>query len=102
MAIDKRQLGVVMDPIGGINPAKDSSLAMLLEAQRRGYALWYFEQEDIRLRSGVAQGQARALHVEDSKTAWFELGPRQELPLSTLDLILMRKEIGRASCRERV
>ena len=44
MAIDKLQLGVVMDPIGGINPAKDSSLAMLLEAQRRGYALWYFEQ----------------------------------------------------------
>ncbi len=92
MAIGRRQLGVVMDPIAGINPSKDSSLAMLLEAQRRGYALWYFEQEDIRLRNGVAQGQARTLHVEDSKTAWFELGPRQELPLSALDLILMRKD----------
>ena len=88
----KPQLGVVMDPIGGINPAKDSSLAMLLEAQRRGYALWYFEQQDVRLRNGVAQGSARALRVMDNKTEWFELGPREEIPLSALDLILMRKD----------
>jgi len=86
------QLGVVMDPIPGINPAKDSSLAMLVEAQRRGYALWYFEQHDLRLRNGVAQGSARSLRVTDNKAAWFELGPREELPLSTLDLILMRKD----------
>jgi glutathione synthase len=88
----KPQLGVVMDPIAGINPAKDSSLAMLLEAQRRGYALWYFEQQDVRLRNGVAQGSARALRVMDSKTEWFELGPREERPLSALDVILMRKD----------
>jgi glutathione synthase len=88
----KPQLGVVMDPIAGINPAKDSSLAMLLEAQRRGYALWYFEQQDVRLRNGVAQGSARALRVMDSKTDWFELGPREERPLSALDVILMRKD----------
>jgi glutathione synthase len=88
----KPQLGVVMDPIAGINPAKDSSLAMLAEAQRRGYALWYFEQQDIRLRNGVAQGSARALRVVDRKAEWFELGPREERPLSALDVILMRKD----------
>ncbi len=88
----KPQLGVVMDPIAGINPAKDSSLAMLLEAQKRGYVLWYFEQQDIRLRNGVALGHARPLRVADSKTAWFELGPAEELPLARLDLILMRKD----------
>jgi glutathione synthase len=88
----KPQLGVVMDPIAGINPAKDSSLAMLVEAQRRGYGLWYFEQQDVRLRNGVAQGHARPLRVADSKTAWFELGPPEELPLATLDLMLMRKD----------
>ncbi len=92
MTIGKPQLGVVMDPIPGINPAKDSTLAMLLEAQRRGYALWYFEQQDLRLRNGVAQGSARALRVADSKTDWFELGPREERPLSTLGVILMRKD----------
>ena len=86
------QLGVVMDPISGINPAKDSTLAMLIEAQRRGHALWYFEQADIRLRNGVAQGSARPLQVTDSTTAWFELGPRQDMPLAALDVILMRKD----------
>jgi glutathione synthase len=88
----KPQLGVVMDPIPGINPAKDSSLAMLLEAQRRGYALWYFEQNDLRLRNGVAEGRARSLHVKDSKTAWHELGAPEAMPLAALDLILMRKD----------
>jgi len=88
----KPQLGVVMDPISGINPAKDSSLAMLQEAQRRGYALWYFEQGDLRLRNGVAEGRARSLLVKDSKTDWHELGPPEEMPLSALDLILMRKD----------
>jgi len=92
MTTGKPQLGVVMDPIPGINPAKDSTLAMLLEAQRRGYALCYFEQHDLRLRNGVAQGSARALRVADSKTDWFELGPREERALSTLDVILMRKD----------
>jgi glutathione synthase len=88
----KPQLGVVMDPITAINPAKDSSLAMLVEAQRRGYTLWYFEQNDLRLRNGVAQGKARSLRVTDSQTAWHELGPPEEIPLSALDLILMRKD----------
>ncbi len=92
MTTGKPQLGVVMDPIQGINPAKDSTLAMLLEAERRGYGLWYFEQHDLRLRNGVAAGSARALRVADSKTDWFELGPREERPLSTLDVILMRKD----------
>jgi glutathione synthase len=90
--VRKPKLGVVMDPIAAINPAKDSSLAMLVEAQRRGHELWYFEQPDIRLRNGVAQGSGRPLQVAESKTAWFELGARQELPLAALDLILMRKD----------
>jgi glutathione synthase len=88
----KPQLGVVMDPITAINPAKDSTLAMLLEAQRRGYVLWYFEQNDLRLRDGVALGRARRLGVTDSKSAWHELGTPEEMPLAALDLILMRKD----------
>lgn len=86
------QLGVVMDPIAGISPAKDSTLAMLLEAARRGYSLWYFEQGSIRLRNGEAQGLARRLQVMDSRTDWFELGSPVEMPLARLDLLLMRKD----------
>lgn len=86
------RLGVVMDPIASIHPAKDSSLAMLLEAQRRGMELHYFEQTDLRIRNGAPQGSSRALLVRDDARDWFELGERRELPLGALDVILMRKD----------
>lgn len=85
-------LGVVMDPIASIHPAKDTTLAMLLEAQRRGYGLRYFEQSDLRLRRGVAQGRARPLAVTDSQADWFRLDEPRDMPLDELDLILMRKD----------
>ena len=51
-----KRLGVVMDPIGDIKYAKDSTLAMLLAAQARGFELAYLEQRDLLLRDGVASG----------------------------------------------
>lgn len=90
--MSKPLLGVVMDPIASIHPAKDTTLAMLLEAQRRGYGLRYFEQADLRLRRGVAEGRARQLTVTDSLEHWFELGEPRDMPLAELDLILMRKD----------
>jgi glutathione synthase len=86
------RLGVVMDPITGINPAKDSTLAMMLEAQRRGMELHYFEQNDLRIRNGKALGASRRLRVFDDKTRWFELSGREETGLASLDVILMRKD----------
>jgi len=86
------KLGVVMDPVASINPKKDSTLAMLLEAQRRGWALCYMEQTDLFQRDGVAGANWRQLRVQDSLTDWFELGPIQTAPLSAFDVILMRKD----------
>lgn len=89
----RTRLGVVMDPIPGIAPAKDSTLAMLIEAQGRGHELWYFEQADLRLRNGEAQGRGRRLSVRQPQAdGWFELAPPEDLRLADLDLILMRKD----------
>jgi glutathione synthase len=87
-----RRLGVVMDPIGAINYAKDSTLAMLLAAQARGIALAYLEQRDLSLRDGVAFGHMRALTVKADPRDWFTLGEAVVEPLSALDCILMRKD----------
>jgi glutathione synthase len=81
-----------MDPIGQITPAKDSSLAMLLEAQSRGYDIRYFEQSDLRLVNGVPWGLGRTLSVSDDPAVWYELGDAIDEPLSELDVILMRKD----------
>jgi len=88
----RRRLGIVMDPIQSITPKKDSSLAMLLEAQRRDFEILYFLQQDLNLRRDVALGRGRLLSVRDDPESWYELGDVTELPLGELDVILMRKD----------
>ena len=88
----QQRLGVVMDPIGAINYAKDSTLAMLLAAQARGFALSYLEQRDLSVRDGVAFGRMRPLKVAADPKAWFTLGDAQLEPLSALQCLLMRKD----------
>ncbi|MFV8834577.1 glutathione synthase [Aquisalimonas sp.] len=85
-------LGVVMDPIQQIKPWKDTSLAMLLAARRRGWTLHYFELGDLFLRDGEARGRNRSLDVRDDNTDWFTLSDPSEVRLGDLDVILMRKD----------
>lgn len=86
------RLAVVMDPIQAINFAKDSTLAMLLAAQARGFDLLYLEQGDLWLRDGVACGRARPLRVFKDPARWFELGEPSVQRLGDVDVLLMRKD----------
>ena len=81
-----------MDPIKSIKISKDSSFAMLLEAQQRGYSLYYMEMADLELSGGEAIAHMRPLKVQDQSEQWFELGETTCQPLSALDVILMRKD----------
>ncbi len=92
MPANALRVGVVMDPIESITPKKDSSLAMLLEAERRGAEIHYFRQSDIRLLAGEALGKSTILSVRDDREDWFSLGSMQEIRLGDLDVILMRKD----------
>ncbi len=86
------KLGVVMDPIQSIKVKHDSTFAMLLEAQQRGWSIFYIEQKDLFLQDGVARAQMRPLQVQDDVAKWFELGEQENQPLQELDVILMRKD----------
>jgi glutathione synthase len=86
------RLAVVMDPIEHIKFAKDTTLAMLLAAQARGWALSYLRPGDLRLRDGVAEGSARPLSVRADAQLWHTLGPASAQPLGGFDVILMRKD----------
>ena len=92
MATKTRTVGVIMDPIGAITPKKDSSLAMLLEAARREWDIVYFEQADLSLRAGEAEGNGQSLTVRDDQESWYELGEPVDVNLGDLDVILMRKD----------
>ncbi len=87
-----RHTGIIMDPIASIKTYKDSSFAMLLEAQRRGHVLWYMEAPWLSVREGVARAPMRQLQVRDQAEDWFTLGEAQERELSALDFLLMRKD----------
>lgn len=87
-----KKLGIVMDPIADINLKKDSSFAMLLQAQARGYELYYFEMGDLFLENGRAYGQARQLTVKNVVGDHFTLAESNDILLSDLDVILMRKD----------
>ncbi|MGP3790177.1 glutathione synthase [Pseudomonas sp. B392_1p] len=86
------RLGIVMDPIAGIAFKKDSSLAMLLAAQARGWSLFYMEQQDLYQLGSQARGRMRPLRVFNDPEHWFELDAETDEPLGELDVILMRKD----------
>ncbi|OCG71589.1 glutathione synthase [Gilliamella sp. Nev5-1] len=86
------KLGIVMDPISHIKIKKDTSFAMLLEAQKRGYQLFYMEMNDLFLRNGEAYATTRTLTVYNDDHHWFDMNNEQTIPLSDLDVILMRKD----------
>jgi glutathione synthase len=87
-----RLLGVVMDPIDTITPKKDSTLAMMLAAQARGWRIAYFRQQDLSVRDGKALGAGKLLTVRDDSERWFEIGEQWNGPLDGLDALLMRKD----------
>ncbi len=85
-------LGVVMDPIADIKFYKDTTLALLLAAQERGWNLYYMEQQDLYLLQGEARAHTRQLRVADDGANWFELGLHEDRKLGDLDVIIMRKD----------
>ena len=86
------KVGIIIDPIASINPKKDSSFAMAVEATRRGADLYYFEQKHLFISSGKAHGLSTQLSVNDDDKKWFELGSQEKIALGDLDVILMRKD----------
>ncbi len=89
---ERIRLGVVMDPIAAIKPYKDTTLAMLLEAQARGWELYYMEARDLSLLEGRPHARARRVAVRDSNSDWFSLEQAQQIDLASLDIILMRED----------
>lgn len=88
------KVGMVMDPIENIKPHKDSSFAMLLEAQRRGHTLFYMQPEDLFLKNGRAFANTSELKVWDKpKTEqFFGFGASHQTDLADLDIILIRQD----------
>ena len=86
------KLGVIMDPIESITVKKDTTLAMLLAAQKCGWTVSYMLQSDLYSQQGISRAVMRELSVKDDPAGWFEFGKESDQALSELDVILMRKD----------
>lgn len=85
-------IGFVMDPIDTINPQKDSTLAMIRAAIKKGWNIFYMEQKDIFVDNGTAYGIQRELKLCEHQPDWYQLGEKLVAPLSRLNIIMMRKD----------
>ncbi|VFP80351.1 glutathione synthase [Candidatus Erwinia haradaeae] len=87
------KLGIVMDPITSINLKKDSSIAMLIEAKFRGYEVHYMEMPDLYLYKGDGRARTRLINIiiQNNNSPYFSFTNEQDIALSSLDVILMRK-----------
>ncbi|MHA3060352.1 glutathione synthase [Acinetobacter sp. ANC 4636] len=83
---------VVMDPIENVNLKKDSTMAMLWTASRRGHDLGYVLQQDLYIDQGKAFGLIAPLKVFEDYQHYYELGEKQKQSLADYDVILMRKD----------
>ncbi len=81
-----------MDSIDHINIKKDTSFAMLLEAQSRNWELHYMELNDLYLSNGLAYARTRTLKVQRDPNNWYQFINEQDIPLDQLDTIIMRKD----------
>jgi len=86
------KVAVIMDPIEGIAFKKDTTLALLDAAQRKGWQLFYLEQADLSLENGRAFARMAPLTVKMDPDNWFERGEAVWSPLSDMDVVLMRKD----------
>ena len=86
------RLGFVVDPLDHLKPYKDSSVAMMREAARRGHEIHAFEAREMFVLESAVRATMRRLMVCDDNAAWYRAGPDEERPLGSLDIVLMRKD----------
>ena len=86
------KLGIVMDPIETINFKKDSTLAMMIEAQNKNHELFYMTPDSLYINSGISYAASSKVEVKNDPLGWFELEEEKLIKLSELDAILMRQD----------
>lgn len=82
----------LMDPLGDVDIERDSTFALMLEAQRRGHEVLYGRVEDLSLRRGVTYAQAQVAVVRAERGRHAALGPAQRVAAGDVDVIWMRKD----------
>jgi len=82
----------IVDPLDTLKTYKDSSVAMMREAARRGHALHALQQEDIYWRDGRVQTRATPIELLEHSDAWYLPAEPQVRTPESFSALLMRKD----------
>jgi glutathione synthase len=90
-------VAVQMDPLESVNIDGDSTFALMLEAQARGYELWHYEVRHMSLREGDSRSgrltaRARPVTVRRERGNHFTAGATETIDLAGTDVVLMRQD----------
>lgn len=86
------RLAFILDPLEQLKAHKDSSIAMMREAARRGHVVFAIQREALTWRNGVVAASATALQVSVEDAAWYQAGASEVLPLTDFDAVIMRQD----------
>jgi glutathione synthase len=86
------KLAFVLDPLETLKPKKDSSIAMMREASRRGHEVYALGMPDLYVENGTALARAVPLAIDEDDAGWYRAGGNEEVPLAFFDIVLMRKD----------
>jgi glutathione synthase len=89
---DHPRIGFVMDPISGINPAKDSTLALMLAAQEAGCRISVMDQHNLWCAGDQARARWREISVYDDQQHWYVPGAQDNGPVTAFDILMMRSD----------
>tara|TARA_B100001248_G_scaffold106379_1_gene79313 strand:+ start:279 stop:1214 length:936 start_codon:yes stop_codon:yes gene_type:complete len=86
------KLAFVMDPISKISYKKDSTLAMMVEAQEKGHEIFYIEPNCLFFNSDKPCAEFSAISVKYQESGWYKKGENNISSLDFFDAILMRQD----------
>ena len=86
------RVAVQMDPMESVDIDGDSTFVLMLEAQRRGHALWHYTVRDMWLENGALNARLRPVTVRREAGNHFAFGPAETMDLAVMDVVLMRQD----------
>ncbi|MEM1080084.1 MAG: glutathione synthase [Pseudomonadota bacterium] len=82
----------LMDDLAQIKPEKDTTFALMLEAQRRGHSVWYANEKDLELVNDQCHAHVRQVQVRDQPRDWFSVIGQDACTLGADDVVFVRSD----------
>ena len=79
------------DPIQNINTKTDTTLLLALEAQRRGYKIYYYETKDLTFSHNEVFAFIKEVTFNENKNFFYSIKRSNLFKLSKANFILMRQ-----------